>query len=404
MQVERESSIVSSEESGEDERRPLTHLETVHVYSVIRGTMSRLGLVGVIMVDPQVQAQQMTQNVGEEISKMIAEQKALEQRFQQLIEEQHSLRGMVNKAKLKENQAEVTRVAEQLRNSTMQLCRNLKENPNVAENIAKVASERQSLQALLSRTLDELQTLGDLRSVRDLVVEEEEQQASIHQTIERERQTTAEVRQLKQALKQERNRFKEEMRSHQEALATLKEDLRKAKARSELDAAYTARSLAAQNGAQRRLEGREIGQLQKQVQELQQAIRIEEDVNATIMAFQKKRSTFLQNEALRWSQKFESDVAAKDKDTDTLKATLQKDLQRLQEVNKTYEFELQAKNAREGEKLSREYAELFQDEAVKERMTRCATMIQSLWRGHKAREAAKSKKKKKGKGKGKKKK
>ena len=57
-----------------------------------------------------------------------------------------------------------------------------------------------------------------------------------------------------------------------------------------------------------------------------------------------------------------------------------------------YEFELAAKNRREGEKLSREYAVMFQDAAVKERMTRCAIKIQSLWRGHKARQATKPKK------------
>jgi NTP pyrophosphatase (non-canonical NTP hydrolase) len=35
-------------------------------------------------------------------------------------------------------QAELQQVAEALRQSTKQLCRNLKDNPNVAENMAKV--------------------------------------------------------------------------------------------------------------------------------------------------------------------------------------------------------------------------------------------------------------------------
>lgn len=35
-------------------------------------------------------------------------------------------------------QAELQQVAEALRASTKQLCRNLKDNPNVAENMAKV--------------------------------------------------------------------------------------------------------------------------------------------------------------------------------------------------------------------------------------------------------------------------
>lgn len=42
-------------------------------------------------------------------------------------------------------QAELRQVAEQLRQSTKQLCRNLKDNPNVAENMAKVLGWSRSL-------------------------------------------------------------------------------------------------------------------------------------------------------------------------------------------------------------------------------------------------------------------
>jgi len=108
---------------SEEGEKPLTFMEKAHIFGIIRQMMSKLALVGTITVDPQDQAAQMTANVGEEISRMITEQKNLELRFQELIEEQHALRGLVNKSKLKENQAQVTKVAEALRNSTMQLCR-----------------------------------------------------------------------------------------------------------------------------------------------------------------------------------------------------------------------------------------------------------------------------------------
>lgn len=54
-------------------------------------------------------------------------------------------------------QVELQQVAEQLRQSTKQLCRNLKDNPNVAENMAKVATERQALQLLINKTMHELE-------------------------------------------------------------------------------------------------------------------------------------------------------------------------------------------------------------------------------------------------------
>lgn len=47
---------------------------------------------------------------------------------------------------MQDNDARLKVVAEKLRTSIKQLCDKLKDNPNVAENMAKIASERQQLQ------------------------------------------------------------------------------------------------------------------------------------------------------------------------------------------------------------------------------------------------------------------
>lgn len=57
-----------------------------------------------MLSDPKVQAQELTASVGEEITRMIAEQKKLEQRFEELVAQQHVLRHQPNKNKLMENQ------------------------------------------------------------------------------------------------------------------------------------------------------------------------------------------------------------------------------------------------------------------------------------------------------------
>ena len=74
------------------------------VYAILKQTQEKLGLVGVITVDPKVQAQELTQSVGEEITRMISEQKKLEERFEELVGLQHVLRHQPNKTKLVENQ------------------------------------------------------------------------------------------------------------------------------------------------------------------------------------------------------------------------------------------------------------------------------------------------------------
>jgi hypothetical protein len=70
----------------------------------MKGSLEKLALVGVITVDPKVQAQELTQSVGEEITRMIANQKELERRFEELMSAQHILRTLPNKSKLRDNQ------------------------------------------------------------------------------------------------------------------------------------------------------------------------------------------------------------------------------------------------------------------------------------------------------------
>jgi hypothetical protein len=77
----------------------------------------------------RLQAEQLTKSVGQEISRMITQQKQLEHRFQELIAAQPALRQLSNKSSLQQNQAELQEVSTALRQATKQLCRNLRDNP-----------------------------------------------------------------------------------------------------------------------------------------------------------------------------------------------------------------------------------------------------------------------------------
>jgi hypothetical protein len=74
-------------------------INCMQLYVVIKATLDKLALVGVINVDLQEQAMTLTKTVGEEISVKIRLQRALELEFQKLIEQQHQLRSQANKVK-----------------------------------------------------------------------------------------------------------------------------------------------------------------------------------------------------------------------------------------------------------------------------------------------------------------
>jgi hypothetical protein len=70
--------------------------------------------------------------------------------------------------------------------------------------MAKVASERQSLQLLISSTLNELDVFKKVQPMIESVMAQEATEVQMKQTIEHERTTTAAVRQLRNDLKDEK--------------------------------------------------------------------------------------------------------------------------------------------------------------------------------------------------------
>jgi hypothetical protein len=65
-------------------------------------------------------------------------------------------------------------VAEQTHPCIMLACRNLKDNPNVAENMAKCAAQREHLHGLLGSTLDSLELSRTVQQVIEAVMTAEQ--------------------------------------------------------------------------------------------------------------------------------------------------------------------------------------------------------------------------------------
>lgn len=157
-----------------DSPSPLHLVHTPQVQAVLQNAIEKLALMSVLLVDPASQAHTLTKSVGEEISHMIVQQKQLEHRFQELIAAQPALRMLPNKAALQGNQAELQDVSAALRQATKQLCRNLRDNPNISQNMAKVAAQREALQVLFSHTVDSLAAQGTVQPIIEVVLAAEQ--------------------------------------------------------------------------------------------------------------------------------------------------------------------------------------------------------------------------------------
>merc|ERR1719284_2043515 len=114
--------------------RASTVVESARISAIVEEALEKLSFLASITPDVTAHRDELSQIVGDEITRIIQEQRGLETRYEQLIAQRASLKALSNKTKFLENQEQVKEVARALRESTQELCRNLKGNPNIAEN------------------------------------------------------------------------------------------------------------------------------------------------------------------------------------------------------------------------------------------------------------------------------
>ena len=101
-------------------------------------------------------------------------------------------------------------MARALRESTQELCRNLKGNPNIAENLSKIQTERSALQNLLSKTLRELRECS-FSTLTTTVEEEKARTDMIREVIAKEKDVSTAVKKLQGELYNEKQLHEQEV-------------------------------------------------------------------------------------------------------------------------------------------------------------------------------------------------
>ena len=326
-----------------------------------------------------------------EIIRVIQEQQDLEKQFKALIIERSGLKNTGNKMKVKDNQEKLFAVTEKLRKASQLLSRNLKDNPNVLDNMAKVDAERQSIQQLLSLCLSQLVTSNSISALSEEVAEDEKRERVTELIINREKAASQAVKELKTQITEEREKHEQEISERKKTLAELKETLKEIKTQASVDNAYNEREMDAQNKTEKRLQHASLEDLKEDIRTLRTRIDIEKKVHEDNVDFLQRKHAFMQEEALNWMQKHENDTAAKEKEIEILKLNHQRDAVKLKELEKKYKDEL-------ANKEKKNFMSFDQDPDELERFNRAASKIQLLWRGHKA-QAAQAASKPKGKGK-----
>ena len=373
----------------------LTVIESARISSIIEEALEKLSFLASITPDVMAHRDELSQIVGDEITRIIQEQRGLELRYEELIAQRSSLKALSNKAKYKENQELIKEVARALQESTKELCRNLKGNPNIAENLSKIQTERSNLQNLLSKTLRELRE-NSFSTLTTTVEEEKARNDMILEVIAKEKEVSASVKKLQEDLSSERHQHEAEVEERNEIISKLKEELQEVRTKSAIETKYLQKESRARLQSLNRIYGQSTSELDEQIWKVRKQLEIEVLANRESEEFLKRKVVSLQKDAGDWMQRYETDFEELEKEHETLNAQRTEDLVKLNDYTERYTKEMEEKARREEEARIREEMEALRKQE-EERNTWAATTVQKLWRGHLARTGGGGKKGKKGK-------
>jgi IQ domain-containing protein G len=252
--------------------------------------------------------------IGDEISKTMAEQKALERRYEALIEQRAAMKGMVNKHKYKEVQEEIQEVSRSLKETTNTLVRNLKENPNVSGNMLKVQRDRTEFHDLLLRCTQELRDRGMYHTISHKVDEENNARTRFQQLKTREKALRETVVKLQEQLTEEQRNYQRISTEQRNAIIQLKDELQLVKVSTSTDAKFKRKeSLATVSAIWREFKHRER-QLEAKLKELEDKLQTEQLVNSETKEFLARKQRLLLDDVAKWEAKYESDVGGMDEE------------------------------------------------------------------------------------------
>jgi hypothetical protein len=290
----------------------ISYCESERIIAILEDGVEKLSFLGSLTTDVLQHRDELSKFIGEEIQRTMNEQSALEQRYEQLIEQRAAMKGTHNKAKYKEVQDEIQDISRALRESTNNLVRSLKENPNVSGNLIKVQRHRTELHDLLLRVIQEFRDRGTYHTIVYTVDEDNAARIKFEQLKAREKSLREAVEKLQQKLSEEQHMFQSMTQQQKRAITQLKDQLQEIKGTASHDSKFKRKeSLAVVAAIWREFKLKEKV-LEDRLAEKEDRMETEGVVHGETKEFLSRKLEALRNDISNWEGKYDSEIGAFD--------------------------------------------------------------------------------------------
>ena len=322
----------------------LNPTEAFRAAAALEQTIEKLNFLSSLTPDVHALHDEVATMVGGELTRVIENQRALEKRYDDLVEERSvlKLKGHAHKAKLKEVMVEIETVSYNLRESVKTLIRSLKDNPDVGDSFARIAEERQKLISMLEKAVIDLRESGSFRNLADFVYAELARREKLLAVTAREDEIIKTVGVLTETLKEEEATHVRECDIRRAEIAVLKERTRKLKVDTSMTLRYARKEINAKIYSNSKEYIFEEELISKEAVDLKRKLEVEAIAHTEAASILKREQEEASKVAEEWKAKSAADLAARQAELKSL--IEQRDIQRVElaKYQDRYEDDMQS--------------------------------------------------------------
>lgn len=288
--------------------KPIKPHEAFRIQALLKDILKKLNFLGKVMqMSKSKEKDDTTEIMGDEISRIISEQRQLEQRYAELVKTRSNLTGISNKKKFEEIKLQIKDVANALRDNTKHLCRVLKDNPNVQDNMVKIEKDRQQLSNALLGLKDDLINLN-YHTFAYNITEQLQFQDLLHKKRQLEKETSLNVKTLAEDYKREYQDYMTESKEAQQDIQKLRDDVAQQKISQAFRTKYQEKDLDASYISELRNRQEQETDFLNEIKSLEKSIATEKEVNKRIEKFMAEGREKITRDNEEWKTKKEKDV------------------------------------------------------------------------------------------------
>ena len=336
-----------------------------------------------------------------EINKTLAEQARLEANYTDLLRVRSTLKGISDKRKLEEIQAQIQEAARTLKDNTKKLGRLFRENPSFEKETEKVNNQKAELIEKIETIINSTYQSFSLPALQTGLIDELEIQDHLRKQGLKEQGLVQDIKQLHAQCKKEEEDYQNIMTEKQAHIQQQKENLSRHQADAVMESKYRESEMLAKEGTIQRLQNQKITDLQKEIEDVDTKKKVEGLAFNKIKEFLNNKEEETKVKINDWNTKFEENKQILDLKVETLLQQKEKALAKLAKLKEEFEVQDNLRKETEKKRLEKEEA-LRKREEEENKMEDAIKAIQERYqewkeKGGTVKKPKKSKSKKAGK-------